>query len=758
MVNFKEKVKRFLLPSLGKKIFLACLVLVSASFLLFPNLTFAAWWDWIVGAVTFLPYLFINIIFQVILMISGALAMIASGLLQWVTGDAFVSLSYTNPANNPIIELGLNVTRGFVNMGLVLALIVIAFTTILRIKKYETQKLIFKLIVVALLINFSHVICGVIVDAANIAMNYFLQYTSGLGQLSINIVEAAERVIPKLDIYINAEKQLQQLAESTVLIVFNIIAFFVLLMFAFIFLLRYIAIWMLVILSPLAFVCYILPDTKKIWDEWWKHFMQWSFVGVIAAFFIYLGEHILETMTDKSSDFYSAIEYTADASDLGVLDTIVPYFVPLGFLIFGLIVSLKTSAMGSDVIVSGFKKTGKAAVEKPWKAAKERAEERAKSAALNLVPEALLDRLTKKEASLPSPFSEWGVGQRGFRGGVARVAGSFANLFTSPYWAVRRGAGEAGLAIEEAKRNDIKKAEDKAKKASPERNAATIVTGTKEQKMGTLKGAIEEKQIDKLNLSNEQIKQILIDTLHADVKSFKKMISSVSHLGDDIRDAVSPELAKQGGLTITADDLARDITDLSTKLAANIDPKDMPKVSKETRDSTAFRAASHRYFEPKRLMKMREEFGEVYMTRFQDENNAIEHARPGWLKKVNPRQEKFLRTNALQTQGFMTPVANEDAYQRREGVVNMAIQPETDHGYREALTRRIEQTRRAEQREREEIAAEGAVIGDTPPTEEIIRQADVKRKKEQRERIKKTQDQEARDLYGDHRTDQENNK
>jgi len=323
--------------------------------LFFPNLTFAAWWDWIVGAVTFIPYALINVFAQVILLATGALAAIAGGLLQWVTGDAFVSLSYTNPAKNEIIQLGLDVTRSFVNIGLVLALIVIAFTTILRTKNYETQKLLFKLIAVALLVNFSHVLCGVIVDAANIMMNYFLENTSGLRQLTNQILSAADRVIPGWQI-LKTTEQISKLTESLVLITFNLISFFVLLMFAFIFLLRYIAIWILVILSPLAFVCYILPATKKIFEQWWGQLIQWSFVGVIAAFFIYLGEHILTGMVNPNEPGQAFADVIGwNTSETGILNETIVYFVPLGFLIFGLIMSLKLSAMGSEVVVSGLR-------------------------------------------------------------------------------------------------------------------------------------------------------------------------------------------------------------------------------------------------------------------------------------------------------------------------------------------------------------------------------------------------------------------
>jgi len=46
---------------------------------------------------------------------------------------------------------------------------------------------------------------------------------------------------------------------------------------------------LLTILSPLAFLCLILPQTQKYWDEWLKHMVQWAFVGTFLLFSLMLG-------------------------------------------------------------------------------------------------------------------------------------------------------------------------------------------------------------------------------------------------------------------------------------------------------------------------------------------------------------------------------------------------------------------------------------------------------------------------------------
>src|SRR6185436_5859887 len=56
----------------------------------------------------------------------------------------------------------------------VLGFIAIAMATILRFKEYEAKALLVKLIIAALLVNFSLVICGLMIDASHMAMRQFL--------------------------------------------------------------------------------------------------------------------------------------------------------------------------------------------------------------------------------------------------------------------------------------------------------------------------------------------------------------------------------------------------------------------------------------------------------------------------------------------------------------------------------------------------------------------------------------------------------
>ena len=342
-----------------KAIFFSSLFAAIFVFLFSPISAHAAWYDFLIGAVTFIPAVAIALIGWLSVSIISLFTAFAGVVLKWVISPSFVQLSYTKPGfrtgppffENPVIATGLSVTQGFVNMILVLILIYIALATILRLAGYETKKLIITFVIVALLVNFSPVICGLIVDASNIVMNYFVKDLSGGQQLVNSLTSIVDVAKAGFDWKVfKATTQISLLSYLFMLAWFNFFLMLALFLFAAIFLIRYIAIWILVILSPLAFACYILPATKKYWTLWWSQFLQWSFIGAIAGFFLYLGEQIAAL---------SPSIFVPPSGELG--SAILPYLVPLAFLYLGLMVGFSTSAYGAKIIVDGFKKGTRAA-------------------------------------------------------------------------------------------------------------------------------------------------------------------------------------------------------------------------------------------------------------------------------------------------------------------------------------------------------------------------------------------------------------
>jgi len=355
-------------------------VLILAFALFLPTIAGAGLAEMIGSAFLGVVSVIIGFFLNVIGTLLGGILTLVGGIFNWVTSPNFISLSYTDPARNPFIELGWGLTRDLANIIFILAFVVIGLATALRIGGYHAKKTLPTLIIIALLINFTPVICGLIVDASNIVMNFFLSEVTGVDAFTSRLSAQWSSWIGGLKFWdpTASTMAINNAVGALVIIIFNLLTILVLLTFSLIFVLRYIAIWVLVILSPLAFACYILPATRGYFESWWKQFIQWSIIGITGGFFLYLANWMMiESMKPEFQKQLSPM-----AGPLGTLmDQILPYGISLVLLIIGVIAAFTTSATGATQIISGAQKGGKVAGLWAGKAAREtptvtRAEER----------------------------------------------------------------------------------------------------------------------------------------------------------------------------------------------------------------------------------------------------------------------------------------------------------------------------------------------------------------------------------------------
>ncbi len=277
---------------------------------------------------------------------------VSNAIIGWVTMPNFVTVSYTRP-DNLIVQYGWTTVRDFTNLLFILVLVVIGIATALRIREYEVKRTIPRLIAVALLINFTPIVCGAIIDASNILMNFFLSAGSGGYSTMINVLSNSANILISTIINFDVRNLFNGvlLFQALFLVAFNFIAGFVLLLFAVLLLLRHVALWILVILSPLAFFCWILPGTKSIWNKWWNQFIQWCFVGVGGAFFIYLSQVVTQNAT-AGNLFAKPGEMIAVGSPTlrNQISEALVFSVPLILLSIGAFTTMSTSAMGANII------------------------------------------------------------------------------------------------------------------------------------------------------------------------------------------------------------------------------------------------------------------------------------------------------------------------------------------------------------------------------------------------------------------------
>jgi len=362
----------------NQKVFSPCLgFLLLAFFLFWPSPTLA-FWETLKNAIVAIPAAIISAILILFVYITYGIAWLTGVILDIVISPAFIALKYTDPAGNPIIRAGLNITQSFVNLLLVVALVYTALSIALRINETGAKKMLVRLIIVALLVNFAPVFCGLVVDATNIVMYWFLKSIEGgvsgvLLQMDISRVYAMIKGAG-----LKAQEQLGVLMVVVTQIMLNVSMAIAFLLYAAIFLLRYIAIWVLVILAPLAFVGWVFPKAKPtehwefldwfllplrmlrgFWDMWLEQFIQWAIIGIPIAFFLYLAMGSFSIMTAAFQQKITMPGIETQAA--GYLGEVFPFFVVIVFLFLGFTIGLQTGAMGAEKIVAGFQAAHKRA-------------------------------------------------------------------------------------------------------------------------------------------------------------------------------------------------------------------------------------------------------------------------------------------------------------------------------------------------------------------------------------------------------------
>jgi len=210
------------------------------------------------------------------------------------------------------VRIGWTITRDLANLGLVLALIVIAISTILRLESYGMRRTLWRLIVAAILINFSLLIGGIIIDTANLITYFFVNANSSNPQAchlntysrcfahAFRITELIQRTSNETEgsslwqvLTGTAGSLLVTLSSLLFAVTFSLVALIVLGALLVMLVIRVVWLWILLILAPIAWVSYIFPATQKSWNDWWHRFIKWSFFAPIVSFFIYLSFQII---------------------------------------------------------------------------------------------------------------------------------------------------------------------------------------------------------------------------------------------------------------------------------------------------------------------------------------------------------------------------------------------------------------------------------------------------------------------------------
>lgn len=283
-------------------------------------------------------------------------------MLTVLMGEIFMKMiSQGTFVNDGLVKEGWPFVQGIANLGFIFALLYIALATTLRIESVSTsiQRLLPKLLIGALLVNFSLIIGGLLIDTSRLLVALEISLLAEEGVTKDNF---ASRIIqktqlPELELFTiwgfkpsegtqtSEANNIWSLIMRRAMASFFIMALAVALAIISVNLLvRYVALLVLLILSPIPYLALALPQANQIFKDWWKHFLQWVFYAPVVVFFLVVLTRIQTT---------AIIDAPANAQpgEASFTKTLIHFLVVITFFILAHVAGKKAAGVGSDAVM-----------------------------------------------------------------------------------------------------------------------------------------------------------------------------------------------------------------------------------------------------------------------------------------------------------------------------------------------------------------------------------------------------------------------
>ncbi len=241
-----------------------------------------------VGAIINLPQLFVSTGISLIVGLEGFVIWILTKIL-------IIVASYNKFTNSLPVQIGWVLVRDIANLFFVVILLIIALATILRLESYNFKRLLPKLLLMAALVNFSLVITGLMIDFAQVIMLTFVNSFATSSGGPIVIIQSF-RIKEIISAIVAGEEEIELwklLITGILMVIMLAIVVMVLIVMVVVFVIRIVMLWVLVILSPLAFMLAAFPQGQRYSQQWWQEFSKYVIIGPVLGFFLWLSFAVL---------------------------------------------------------------------------------------------------------------------------------------------------------------------------------------------------------------------------------------------------------------------------------------------------------------------------------------------------------------------------------------------------------------------------------------------------------------------------------
>ena len=458
----------------------------------------------------------------VLLLIANILQVIVMVLGQLMLGLVSILVSvaqYNDFVNSAVVTNGWTIVRDVTNMFFILVLLLIAFGTMLGVDQYSYKnKNLSSLLIMAVLVNFTRTICGVLIDFGQVVMLTFVYgFKEAAGGNFANGLHLTQLLSPSASALadtVKAMKSENPLTFSLGIVISSVLAVIalavscgILIVLSLSLIARIVTLWLLIVLSPLAFFLRAVPTkaASGYYAEWWKKFTGQVVFGPIMAFVLWLallvasGNQLDSGFTSSQS---AAETFSAGVTQFGDFNQVKSFIVMIVLLAAGYKMSSQMAGQSGEVAQKLAKKLGGGAV---------KLGKFAGGAAANVGIPGTQDKLTGEKQSLLS-FGR-GIGKDFKQSGFGRLVGmdkdfSAAREKKRDLANVRDPAKQRGLAnklvADKAKENSEKSTQELEKTRKDEK--ASIIDRRAAMEALAARGADSMK-----NLGPEEKAKLLLD-------------------------------------------------------------------------------------------------------------------------------------------------------------------------------------------------------------------------------------------------------
>lgn len=282
-----------------------------------------------------------------------------------------VLVSQFNSFNISIVKTGWGIIRDVSNMFFIVALLIIAAGTILRLENYRYNRLLVRVVIMAFLVNFSKLIALFFIQSAQVIMLTFVSsYKDALFGNFASML-GLDKVLQFAATQHGVETTLAILMTLLAGLAFMVVAMVVILAICVILVVRVVALWVLVMLSPLAYTLRTIPNTAKYASTWWSEFGKYVVAGPVLAFFLWLSLAVViknngnvlqvdQQFANTVTKLNSSLPPEANPFDSNLLsfEGVISFMIGIVFLIMGLNYAMKSGGAAGQwagkVATTGF--------------------------------------------------------------------------------------------------------------------------------------------------------------------------------------------------------------------------------------------------------------------------------------------------------------------------------------------------------------------------------------------------------------------